>query len=83
MQFVSVGFGSNVCVDRVVAVLNPDSAPIRRRIQEAKEAHELIDATYGRKIRAVLIMDSGHVMVTAIAPDTLVARMNSETMGGD
>lgn len=81
MQLVNIGFGSSVSAGRVIAVLNPDSAPIRRRIQEAKESRRLVDATYGRKIRSVLIMDSDHVVVSAIAPETIAARMNEN--GGD
>lgn len=78
MRLVNIGFGSTVNAARIVAILKPDSAPIRRRIQEAKEGRQLIDATYGRKIRAVLMMDSGHVVVSAIAPETIAARLSTE-----
>ena len=81
MRLVNIGFGSTVNADRIVAVLSPDSAPIRRRIQEAKESHMLVDATYGRKIRAVLIMDSDHVVVSAIASDTIANRVEEEMKG--
>ena len=69
-RFVSAGFGSFVDADKVTAILPPDSAPIRRRIQEAKEAGMLIDATFGRKVRTVLYMIQGTVMVCAIATET-------------
>ncbi|MCI8633061.1 MAG: DUF370 domain-containing protein [Lachnospiraceae bacterium] len=78
MRLVNIGFGSTVNAARIVVILKPDSAPIRRRIQEAKEGRQLIDATYGRKIRAVLMMDSGHVVVSAIAPETIAARLSTE-----
>lgn len=81
MRLVNVGFGSMVNVSRIIAILNPDSAPIRRRIQEAKESRMLVDATYGRKIRAAIIMDSDHVVVSAIAPETIAARMNTDMKG--
>ena len=83
MRLVSVGFGSMVNVSRIIAILSPESAPIRRRIQEAKESQMLVDATYGRKIRAVIIMDSDHVVVSAIAPETIAARMSEEVKGED
>lgn len=83
MRLVNVGFGSMVNVSRIVAILNPDSAPIRRRVQEAKESHMLVDATYGRKIRAVIIMDSDHVVVSAIASETIAARISGETKGDE
>lgn len=83
MRLVNVGFGSMVNVSRMIAILNPDSAPIRRRIQEAKESHMLVDATYGRKIRAVIIMDSDHVVVSAIAPETIASRMSGEVKGDE
>lgn len=76
MRLVNIGFGSTVNADRIIAILKPDSAPIRRRVQEAKEAHQLVDATYGRKIRAVLVMDSDHIVVSAIAPETIASRMS-------
>ena len=76
-RFVSAGFGSYVDADKTIAILSPDSAPIRRKIQEAKEAGTLIDATYGRKIRTVLCMEGGAVMVCAIATETMAERLNN------
>ncbi len=81
MRLVSIGFGAAVNADRMIAILSPDSAPIRRKVQEAKESKQLIDATYGRKIRSVLIMDSDHVVVSAIAPETIAARLEEGMRG--
>ncbi len=74
-HLVSIGFGSVIHVDRLVAILNADSAPIRRKIQEARDKGLLVDASYGRKTRSVLIMDSGQVILSAILPETLTARI--------
>lgn len=74
IQFVNVGFGSIVSTLRIVAIVSPDSAPIKRHINEAKERGQSIDGTYGRKTRAVLIMDSGHVVLSAIQPETIASR---------
>lgn len=74
MQLLSVGYGSVVNTDRIVAILDADSAPIKRAIQEAKESGKLIDATYGRKTRSVLVMDSGHLLISAIASETIAGR---------
>lgn len=76
-KFISAGFGSYVDAEKVEALLAPDSAPIRRKIQEAKEAGRLIDATYGRKIRTVLYLESGDIMILAIATETMAERLNS------
>lgn len=75
MKLINIGFGSMVAAGRVLAVLDPDSAPIKRVIQEAKERAMLIDASYGRKTKAVIIMDTDHIILSAIAPDTLSARL--------
>lgn len=83
MRLVNIGFGSTVNVSRIIAILNPESAPIRRRVQEARDSHQLIDATYGRKIRAVIVMDSDHVVVSAIAPETIAARISGDHKGED
>lgn len=74
MQLVNIGFGNLVSADRVVAIVSPESAPIKRLVQDAKENFKLIDATYGRKKRAVIITDSGHVLVTSVQPETLYNR---------
>lgn len=73
-----MGFGSMVSAQRLIAVVGPDSAPIKRMIQEAREAGNLIDATYGRKTKAVLIMDSDHVVLSALQPESVAARMGGK-----
>jgi regulator of extracellular matrix RemA (YlzA/DUF370 family) len=77
---VSVGFGGAVAGDRIVALANPGSAPIQRAARRAREEGRLIDLTYGRRIRTVLFMDSGHVIRTAVSPETLLGRW-SEVKG--
>lgn len=75
MKLINIGFGSMVSAGRVLAVLDPDSAPIKRVMQEAKERAMLIDASYGRKTKAVIIMDTDHVILSAITPEALNARL--------
>ncbi len=82
MEIINIGFGSVVSADRVVALLSPDSAPVRRRIQMEKEKGQLIDATYGRKIRSVLILDTNQIVVSAISPETIQSRMRGKDVGG-
>ena len=74
MKLINIGFGSMVAAGRVLSVLAPDSAPIKRVIQEAKDRAMLIDASYGRKTKAVILMDTDHVILSAIQPETLQAR---------
>ena len=76
MQLVNIGFGNVVNSDRVISIVSSESAPIKRMIQEAKDTKTAIDATYGRRTRAVLIMDSGHVVLSAVQPETIAARMD-------
>lgn len=78
MKLVNIGFGNMVSAGRVLAVVSPDSAPIKRLSQEVREQGLLIDASFGRKTRAVLIMDSGHVILSALPPETVSARMNGK-----
>lgn len=75
MQLINIGFGNLVSAQRLLAVVSPDSAPIKRLIQEARDRGMLIDATYGRKTAAVLIMDSDHVVLSALPAERLAARM--------
>ena len=75
ISLVSIGFGSVIHAERLIAVLNADSAPIRRKVQESREAGLLIDASYGRKTRSVLVMDSGQIILSALMPDTITARI--------
>ena len=74
MKLINIGFGSLVAANRVLAVVAPDSAPIKRVIQEARDRAMLIDASYGRKTKAVILMDTDHVILSAIAPETICAR---------
>lgn len=74
MKLMNIGFGSMVAAGRILAVLEPDSAPIKRVMQEAKDRGMLIDASYGRKTKSVLLMDTDHVILSAMTPDILSAR---------
>lgn len=80
MKFINIGFGSLLSAERMVAVVSPDSAPVKRLVQESRERGMLIDATYGRKTASVFIMDSDHVVLSAIAADKLIARLGVETL---
>ena len=73
MKLLNIGFGNMVSTDRLIAIVSPDSAPIKRMIQEGRDRGVLIDATYGRKTRSVVIMDSDHIVLSAIQPDTVAA----------
>lgn len=75
MQLVNIGFGNLVSLQRLLAVVSPDSAPIKRLIQESRDRGMLIDATYGRKTAAVLIMDSDHVVLSALSAEKLAPRL--------
>ena len=78
MKLINIGFGSMLAASRVLAIMDPDSAPIKRVVQEAKERAMLIDASYGRKTKAVILMDTDHVILSAMTPDILSARWNGE-----
>ena len=75
MQFVNIGFGNLVSADRLIALVSPDSAPVKRLVQEARDRGMLIDATYGRKTASVLIMDSDHVVLSALWAEKLAPRL--------
>jgi len=79
MKLVNIGFGNMVSAGRLIAMVAPDSAPIKRIIQDARDRGMLIDATYGRKTRTVLVMDSGHVVLSGIQPETVSGRMQEES----
>lgn len=79
MQLINIGFGNMISSSRLVAIVSPESAPIKRIISDAKQNQKLIDATYGRKTRAVLIMDSDHVILCASLPETVAGRMEGES----
>ncbi len=77
MKLINIGFGNIVAADRLVAIVSPASAPVKRMVQEAREQGNLIDAGYGRKTRAVLVMDSGHIVLSALAPETVGGRIDA------
>ncbi len=77
MKLINIGFGNIVAAERLVAIVSPGSAPIKRMVQEAREQGNLIDAAYGRKTRAVLVMDSGHIVLSALAPETVATRLDA------
>lgn len=78
MKLINIGFGNIVSLDRIISIVSPDSAPIKRLVQEAKDNKMAIDATYGRKTRAVIVMDSGHLVLSAIQPETVAARIDKD-----
>ena len=77
MEFVNIGFGNIVSSERIISIVIPDSAPLKRIVQEAKDDRKAIDATFGRRTRAVLIMDSGHIILSAVQPETIAGRLNN------
>lgn len=79
MKFINIGFGNMVAVDRMVALVSPDSAPIKRLIQDAKDEGRTIDVTCGRRTRAVIITDSEHVILSAIQAETIAGRLENDT----
>ena len=78
MKLVNIGFGNVVSANRVIAVISPESAPVKRMIQEARDRGMLIDATYGRRTRAVIITDSDHILLSAIQPETISQRLEGK-----
>ena len=78
MQLVNIGFGNIIAANKIVAIVSPESAPIKRMIQEAKVAKTAVDATCGRRTRAVLIMDSGHIILSAVQPETVAGRVDKD-----
>ena len=76
IKLINIGFGNMVSANRIIAVVSPESAPIKRLIQETREKRLLIDATYGRKTRAVIVTDSDHIILTAVQPETIGNRLN-------
>ena len=78
MQLINIGFGNIVSVNRIIAIVSPESAPIKRMVQEAKDKGTAIDATYGRRTRAVIIMDSGHIILSAVQPETVAGRLEKD-----
>ncbi len=78
MKLINIGFGNMVSLDRLIAIVSPDSAPIKRIIQEARDRGMLIDASYGRRTRSVIVMDTDHIILSAIQPETVAGRLNEK-----
>lgn len=78
MKLINIGFGNMVSASRLIAIVSPESAPIKRMIQEARDRGVLIDATYGRRTRAVLVMDSDHIVLSAIQAETVASRLGGK-----
>ena len=76
LKTVNIGFGNVVIAQRIVAVISPDSAPVKRMVQDARENGTIIDATYGRKTKAVIVTDSGHTVLSALLPETISSRIS-------
>ena len=81
MKFINIGFGNMVAADRIITIVSPDSAPIKRIVQESKDCSRCIDATYGRKTKAVVITDSDHIILSSLHPETLLSRVADECKG--
>ena len=80
MQLINIGFGNIVSANRIISIVSPESAPIKRLVQEAKDSKMAIDATYGRRTRAVIIMDSGHIILSAVQPETVAGRLDKDVV---
>ena len=78
MQLINIGFGNIVSADRIISIVSPESAPIKRIVQEAKDSKKAIYATYGRRTRSVIIMDSGHIILSAVQPETVASRVDDD-----
>ena len=83
MRLINIGFGNMISAGRLIAIVSPESAPIKRMIQEARERGVLIDASYGRRTRAVLVMDNDHLVLSALQPETVANRLSGEKDVGE
>ncbi len=83
MKLINIGFGNMIAAERVIAVISPESAPIKRIIREADEKGSLVNATYGRRTRAVIITDSYHVVLSAVQPETIASRLDDDVKDGE
>ncbi len=79
IKLVNIGFGNIVAANRIISIISPESAPIKRIIQEARDKGMLVDATYGRRTRAVVVEDSGHIILSAVQPETVANRLVAQT----
>lgn len=82
MKLINIGFGNIVSANRLIAIVSPESAPIKRIVQDARDRGMLIDATYGRRTRAVIIMDSDHIILSAVQPTTVANRLDDSDVEG-
>jgi Uncharacterized protein conserved in bacteria len=82
-RFINVGFGNIVNANKIIGVISPEAAPIKRMVQNAKDSGMAIDATCGRKTKAVIVMESGHLMLSALLPETIANRVNSDSTRGE
>lgn len=76
MRFINIGYGNMVSAEKIITIVSPESAPIKRMIQEARDGGKAIDATHGRKTRAVIVMESGHIILSSLIAETLATRLN-------
>ena len=83
MRLINIGFGNIASAERIISIVSPESAPIKRIVQEAKDSKMAIDATYGRRTRSVIIMDSGHVILSAVQPETVAGRLSNDDSEND
>ena len=83
IKLVNIGFGNIVSANRIISIVSPESAPIKRIIQEARENGMLIDATYGRRTRAVVVTDSGHIILSSVQPETVANRLTNKDASKD
>ena len=79
IKLVNIGFGNIVAANRIISIISPESSPIKRIIQEARDKGMLVDATYGRRTRAVVVVDSGHIILSAVQPETVANRLVAQT----
>lgn len=79
IKLVNIGFGNIVAANRIISIISPESAPIKRIIQEARDKGMLVDATYGRRTRAVVVVDSGHIILSAVQPETVANRLVAQS----
>jgi len=83
IKLINIGFGNIVSANRIISIVSPESAPIKRLIQEARDKGILIDATYGRRTRAVIITDSDHIILSAVQPETVSQRLTNKNSSGE
>ena len=83
IKLVNIGFGNIVAANRIISIISPESAPIKRIIQEARDKGMLVDATYGRRTRAVVVVDSGHIILSAVQPETVANRLVAQTIDSE